>query len=186
MALVSYVEAIADGKIVKVPESYARREGLLIVKKVPDVVTEGTMTPLSRAVPGAPSHTKRGLLKFEEYRKPLRDDELRAGLTDHFHWELQKQRKVRNMTRKQVSDATGVKEEDIKLLENGVVGRDYVALSTLERYYGVNVRRGGSYLPHTPHASTTKSIVAASSVQAIADATAQDLMGKDISLVDEE
>ena len=186
MALVTYVEAIAQGKIVKVPEAYAKREGLLIVKKVQDVDT-GSPVPLSRAVPGAPSHTKRGLLKFEEYRKPLHDDELRAGLVDHFHWELQKQRKLKNITRKQVSDHTGLKEEDIKLLENGVVGRDYVALSTLERFYGINLRRGGSYLPQTPQGSVAQRPVggAPDSVKGVADATAQALLGNEISLLEE-
>ena len=187
MALVSYVEAIADGKIVKVPEDYARREGLLIVKRVPDVVS-GAVSPLSRAVPGSPSHTRRGLLQFETYRKPLHDDELRAGLSEHFHWELQKQRKLKNVTRRQVSAATSVKEEDIKLLENGVVGRDYVALSTLERYYGVNLRRGGSYLPQTPQGSVSArgALVSAVTVKEVADVAAEELLGKDIDLMDEE
>jgi transcriptional regulator with XRE-family HTH domain len=124
------------------------------------------------------------LLKFEEYRKPLRENELRAGLNEHFHWELQKQRKLKNLSRKQVAQATGLKEEDIKLLENGIIGTDYVALSALERYYGLNVRRGGSYLPHTPVASIGTRDSA--SVQAVADAKAHELLGDEISLIDDE
>lgn len=196
MALVSFVEAIEEGKIVKVPFDYARREGLLIVKHLD--AGPVAPSPLSSASPSArrllqapPAQfsserlVRKGILQFDAYRRPLRQEDHTTSLQENFHWELQRQRKLRGMTRKQVAQAATLSEEEVKQLELGIVGRDFIALHKLEVYYQINVRKGGSYLPQTPMASVA-SRASEDSVARIADAKVASLLGSDIALYDDD
>jgi ribosome-binding protein aMBF1 (putative translation factor) len=184
MALVSFVEAIEEGKIVRVPEDYAQREGLLIIKRLsdglsPDVPLTRSSPRLLQATPAQFSSerlARKGLLKFDAYRRPLRKEDHASSLIENFHWKLQRGRKLKGLTRKQVAGATGIAEEVVKELELGIVGNDFVALAGLERFYGINLRQGGSYLPHTPSASSP------TDVSTLADATARSLFGSDLVL----
>jgi len=193
MALVSFVEAIEEGKIVRVPLEYARREGLLIVKKLDDTPLSPSLpssSPLTRSfVRSSPAPftserlARKGILQFDSYRRSLRQDDNTASLQENFHWELQRQRKMRGMTRKQVAQAVSLTEEAIKQLELGIIGKDFVALHALESYYHINVRRGGSYLPQTPLASTSVR-EENDTLRSIADTQARSLLGSDIELFD--
>lgn len=196
MALVSFVEAIERGKIVRVPLDYARREGLLIVKQI---ATEPLPPPSSsspshstrRLLQAPPAHfsserlVRKGILQFDTYRRPLRQEDHTASLQENFHWELQRQRKLKGMTRKQVAHAVSLSEEAVKQLELGIVGKDFVALHKLESYYQINVRKGGSYLPQTPQGSVPPR-ASSETIHSLADTKAEELVGSDIALFEDE
>lgn len=136
------VEAIDDGKIVFVPESYARIEGLPIVRR-PEAKITGVEERSSKA--GISKNEKKGLLKFEEFRKPLKEEgSVLSELKDNFHWELLSRRKEKSLTRKQVSQAINVNEYELKMIEHGILlNEDFILVNKLQEFYGINLRKDG-------------------------------------------
>ena len=137
----SIVEALEDGRIVLVSEEYARREGLLIIRnnsethfnKQEQVKVEKEIVPI-----------KRGIKPFDEYRKPLKKNNVISELQDNFHWALLSKRKQKGWTRKQLAQTLYVSEEDLKLVENGVLPKDdLVLVSKLESFYKISLRKDG-------------------------------------------
>lgn len=141
------VDAIEEGRVVRVSADYAKKEGLLVLRKVdkkavtsPTVVNEQTRQGYKE---------RRSLMNFEPFRKPLRTDknDIISSLADNFHWILIRKRKERNLSRKQLAESLSVKEEDIKMIENGVLpSRDYILISQLENYFQVNLRKDSQNL----------------------------------------
>jgi len=116
------VEAIHDGKIIKVYEDDAIREGLFILKKHED--------------------------KLADFRKPLRwkSNNIAAELKENFHWDIVRKRKDRGLGRKQVASAIGCSENDLKSLENGILpSNDFVLINRLEQYFKINLRKGSGF-----------------------------------------
>lgn|SRR3989344_2438162 len=152
------VDALEEGKIVRVSEAYARREGLTILRTVSSPEQQEKFAALARSqklqqVKESP---------FESLRKPLRTkNDALAGLHEHFHWEILQLRKQRNLTRKQLAQAVGASESEMKMLENGVLpSDDFVLISKVERYFGVNLRKDASV--HAPAAHLLRKASAAS------------------------
>ena len=129
------VDALDDGIIVRVLESYALREGLPILRKwvppQPDYKSPNKLGPKETG-------------GMDAFRRPLRKEEegVRAALLDNFHWALRQKRQEMRLSRKQLASAVGASEQDIKFLENGVLlSNDFVLISALERYCGITMRR---------------------------------------------
>src|SRR3989338_2177107 len=97
------VEAIDDGRIVRVPEDYAVREGLLILKRP---------KPLAPAQPVAEQPADRRASGLDAFRKPLRykQNDVAGSLVDHFQWIVGQKRKEKGLTRKQVASAVQCSE----------------------------------------------------------------------------
>tara|TARA_Y100000310_G_C20700547_1_gene829428 strand:+ start:4595 stop:5161 length:567 start_codon:yes stop_codon:yes gene_type:complete len=136
-----YVEAIADGKIVKVSEEYAKLEGLPILRR-PALSFDRKETEQS-AKQREQEKEKVGL---EDLRKELNwsRNEVVKTLIDNFHWLILKRRRELGLTRRQFSVGSGVKESDLKMMENGKVPRDdFVLINRVEEFLGVNLRKTG-------------------------------------------
>jgi len=137
------VDAIEDGKIVRVSQGYAAREGLLILRK-PEISSGNTLqvkeqmklTPRLRG-------ERKAFFDIDKYRRPWHDkNEIIASLTGNFHWEVASRRKQLNLSRKQLASAINVPEEDLKMIENGnLPHNDYILISKLENYLKINLRR---------------------------------------------
>ncbi len=131
------VEAIEDGKIVKVTEEYARREGLLVIKRPelkPSFSKSNKIEPRS------------GMLKFELYRRPLRkvQNNVVSDLVENFHWIISQKRKQTGISRKQFAQALGESEDTIKFLENGILTiDDFILINKVQSYLGINLRKDG-------------------------------------------
>jgi len=133
------VDAIENGKIVRVDEEYAKEEGLFILKKVEPLIPPSQPQKKDRF-----RDEKRPL--FDDYRKSIHAsaDPLLSELKDNFHWDLLEKRRIKNITRKQLAQAIGSSEVEIKMIENGVLpSRDFVLISKLEKFYGINLRKSG-------------------------------------------
>lgn len=169
------VDAIEEGKIVRVTEEYAKREGLFILKKV-----ETENQPQQSSKKDRFKDEKRPL--FDDYRKSLHasKDPLLSELTDNFHWTLLEKRKVKNLTRKQVAQSLGVPEVEIKMVENGVLpSRDLVLINKLEKFYGINLRKGS-----INYQDSFRSKVVPSEPAGLKEGAQEVLSGSDIELVD--
>ena len=119
------VDAIEEGKIVSVSEDYAKREGLTILRKHEP---KNFLERNKQSQPASPRagiegrSYKKGILSFEELRKPLdwRKNQIVQELAEDFHWLITKARRERNMTRKQLANAIRESEDTVKKLENGI------------------------------------------------------------------
>ena len=174
--MVNFVEAIEEGRIVKVTEDYARREGLLIVRKQSDS-TEGNVSSnlsgfrqelvvggLGSGISGVPDRGRmsRRDFKMETLRKPLHyyKNEVVADLVDNFHWQISSVRKAKNMTRRQLAQKVGENEETIKMVENGILPQDnYILINKIQSTLGINLRKEGKKF-EVPKLSRTLSAAA--------------------------
>jgi ribosome-binding protein aMBF1 (putative translation factor) len=145
------VDALEEGRIVKVSEEYAKKEGLAVLRRyapkgygekaksaVPPVKNE-------RAEMGARAY-KRGILSFEDLRKPLdwKKHQIVQELVEDFHWVITKARREKNMTRKQLANAIKENEETVKKLENGIMPtNDFVLVNKIQDYLNINLRKDG-------------------------------------------
>ena len=137
MVPLKMVEAIDDGRIVRVPEDYAVREGLLILRK--------PQAPVS-AQPLVEERPEKRSSGLDAFRKPLRykQNDVVGSLVDHFHWIVGQKRKERGLTRKQVATAVQCSEHAIKMIENGILpAENYILINRIEKFLGVMLRKDG-------------------------------------------
>ncbi len=135
------VEAIEEGKIVRVTESYAKIEGLPIIRK-----------------PIAKRHPKKNTeedprLTFEDFRKPLnwKKNQVVSELSENFQWEIARKRKERGLTRRQLAKAIEETESNIKLLENGILPRnDFVIINKIQTFFNINLRKDKKDFAQSP------------------------------------
>lgn len=129
-----YVEAIENGKIVRVPEEYASTEGLLIIRRRQNGLGFAANPEAAKAI------TKPRFTMKKQSAYYLKND-LLSELKPNFHWELQKQRRVRNLSRRQLAKLCGVADGEIAALERGEISNNFIALSKIETFYGISVRK---------------------------------------------
>ncbi|RMD66209.1 helix-turn-helix domain-containing protein [Candidatus Pacearchaeota archaeon] len=145
----NFVEALEDGKIVRVREDYARREGLPIIRKP-------RIYQLHERLSSQPKQSKEVLSRKAgcDYTKPLLDylknpdewksEQVMSELVDNFHWIIKLERRKRGLTRKQLAKLLGESEDAIKLIENGVLpSKDFVLINKIQQVLGINLRKDG-------------------------------------------
>ncbi len=135
------VDAIEEGKIVRVSEEYARREGLLILRKNPHIPQQ-ELSPKDKKEEEA--RKNKGFIGMDDLRKPLKSQrtEVMNEMVENFHWILIQRRKAKGITRKKLADEVGESETNIKMIENGVLPmNNFILVNKLESYYGVSLRK---------------------------------------------
>ena len=94
------------------------------------------------------------------------------------------------MTRKQLAQALSVSEHEIKLLEHGLLpSDDFVLISKVEKYFGLNLRRDSN--ASAPATHLLRKVASNSSTQksesvAESEENGDTLLGKDDLLVEDE
>jgi DNA-binding transcriptional regulator YiaG len=169
------VEAIDNGRIVRVSEEYAKMEGLPILRRSnvenneKKPVSEGDLVK-RREFSGRgifeSSKNTRGLLAFEEYRRPLKrsESDVSNELVDNFHWEILKRRKEKEISRKQFASDLHVSEDEVKMVENGRLPRnDFVLINKIQSYLGINLRKDGQDFSRPVREKVENSLTASSS-----------------------
>ncbi len=133
------VEAIEGGKIVRVEASYARREGLPILRPIlPDIKKE-TAKENSKKEEGSffQASDLKAMLSHKQ-KNPLE-----KALVPNFHWQVVRARRERNITRKQLAKQVGFSLKEVQMLENGIFPtQNLVALAKLEEVLGISIRKG--------------------------------------------
>ena len=139
-----FVEAIEEGKIVKVSASYAKKEGLPILRK-------SKLAELQEGVKkSAPSYFKTkeygrtdlGMVA-DNFRKPeWKEKQVLSELIENFHWAIRFTRKRKGLTRKQLAKLINEREEDLRLIENGFLpAGDFVLVNKIQNALGINLRK---------------------------------------------
>src|SRR3989344_3162070 len=135
------VEAIEDGRIVRVSEDYARREGLTILRRP------------SYAQDKSTSETERKKIT-QEFRPHILDTlkrptgwkekQVLSELVDNFHWLIKIERKKRNLSRSQFAKTIEESEDAIKILEFGKLpSNDFIILNKVQKALNINLRKDG-------------------------------------------
>jgi ribosome-binding protein aMBF1 (putative translation factor) len=149
------VEAIFEGKIVRVSEEYANREGLLIVKRPQAEPAQAKAPPWQYE-----KNYGRKVVSVEKLRKPIGyyKNNVVKELIENFQWEILHARKVKNITRKQLANAVGINEEMMKMIENGILPEDnFIIINKVQDYLHINLRRDGkSFSPSVVPKTTPK------------------------------
>ena len=133
------VEAIEEGKIVRVPENYARREDLPILRRVDIEFSSSSRFK-------AKKEENVGVYGVDEFRRPLKWKENRVvqELVDNFHWEIVRERRRRDLTRKQFAELIGEDENILKKVENGILpSDDFILINKIQSTLGINLRKDG-------------------------------------------
>ena len=138
------VEAIDEGRIVRVSEEYAKREGLPIIRKVHSSIRKDEFFDLGREGKKNLESERKHLM--EDFRKPLNWNKQNVvkDLISNFHWEIRRKRKELEMTRVDLAKKVGESEETLKLLENGILPKsDFVLINKVQEALGIQLRKGG-------------------------------------------
>ena len=123
------VEAIEEGRIVKVTEEYAQREGLLVLRKHRLQIQEKQQK----------KKEEENLPELQDLRKAqyYKGNQVLSELIDNFQWHIIKKRRALGLTRKRLAEKLGETEHTIKLMENGVLPReDFVIVNKLQNFFG--------------------------------------------------
>lgn len=134
------VEAIEEGKIVRVSEDYARKEGLPILRRK----SSGFLPEQ-----GKKKEDEGGdRLMMDDYRKPLKwgENKVVKDLVINFNWYVSRERRKRNLSRKQLAEAIGEQEKAITMIENGILPRDdFVLVNKIEEKFGISLRKNKDF-----------------------------------------
>ncbi|MDP3881398.1 MAG: hypothetical protein Q8Q31_00785 [Nanoarchaeota archaeon] len=154
------VEAIDDGRIVRVPEKYALREGLPILRRK-ELSFLGT--PEKQAVMKDINNKERSQLdRMDALRRPLRvKNNVIASLSDNFHWHISSKRREFGWSRKQLAERINASEAEVKMIENGFLPKDdFILINKIEQVFGINLRKenvlGNKVFPSQNHNLRTK------------------------------
>ncbi|MBU0761043.1 MAG: hypothetical protein KJ600_04145 [Nanoarchaeota archaeon] len=136
----SFVEAIEDGKIVKVSENYAKREGLVILRKPEIKMNNPGTTPSYFSQESKES--KKPLTDYLKKKPDWKEKQVLQELLDNFHWHIRMQRRRMGLTRRQFSKMINESEEKVKILETGrLPTNDFVIINKVQKALGINLRK---------------------------------------------
>jgi ribosome-binding protein aMBF1 (putative translation factor) len=163
------VEAIEEGRIVKVPKEHALREGLPILRK---------QQPSSIVKPN-----EKSLLSFEKFRKPLnyKSSQVFQELADNFHWLITKKRRYLGLTRKQLALSINESEETIKQIENGILPKDdFKTINKIQSRLDLNFRKDKKDFEKSP-----RSLLKKDKIEEKKNKEESDIFGDDIELIED-
>ncbi|MFH1290565.1 MAG: hypothetical protein ABIH92_04095 [Nanoarchaeota archaeon] len=135
------VEAIEEGKIVKVSEHYAKREGLVILKK-PEIRINNPSTTPSYFSRDSKRERVKPLSHYLETKPDWRQQQVLQELVDNFHWQIRMNRRRLGLTRKQLAKMINEPDEDLRILETGhLPSKDFVLINKIQKALGINLRK---------------------------------------------
>ena len=183
-----FVEALEDGKIVRVSADYAKKEGLVVLRrgeKKKLYSTEKRVSPLSSA--DFKPVKRKSMLDFDELRKPLdwKKDQVVGALVENFHWIVTAERRKKNLTRTQAARAMGIEEHKLKLVENGVLQeKDFLLINKIQDFYKINLRKDKQNFSQTMRTlvESPKKEVKDSKKEEAKKNSSEEVIGKDIEL----
>jgi len=189
------VDAIEEGKIVRVTKDYARKEGLLVLRQIVSEKKETETHGWQRKY----GKKEEGRVLFDDFRKPLhwRNNQVFVELIDNFHWEIMKARKRRNMMRKQAAAGIGCSESDLKILESGLLpSNDFVLINKVQKFFNINLRKDKKDFtsdvkslvtaPVAPKKEEKKPYFVRRREDRESENSAESIVGAEIELIDED
>lgn len=185
------VEVIEDGRIAKVSEQYARREGLPILRRVTQqkpveekLPPSGIKTPLTKRL-------NQGLI-VDNFRKPdWKEDQVLQELIENFHWKIRVERRRQGFTRRQLAKKIGEKEDDLRKLENGILPtKDFILIHKIQDVLGIKIRKGNVDYSKSAHEMMQENVALGKSREKELrdrehDARLKQVYGEDIEILED-
>ena len=174
------VDAIEEGKIVKVSLDYAKKEGLTILRK-------STM-PSFHELKKTKQFSQEERISIDELRKPLRakKSQVIASLIENFQWEIAKKRRSLGFSRKQLALSINESESAIKLLENGILQKDdFVLINKIQERLNLNLRKDQQDFIQ-PARKLLKEEPAKPNIEKSSSQPNEELIGSDIQLIEDD
>lgn len=144
-----FVEAIEEGRIVRVTENYAKREGLPILRK-PEIrkseiqksdVQERIISQ-RREIRSKPKETMLGMYDTIRKKPSWKEKQVTSELIPNWQWYIRMQRRKKSLTRRQLSQMIHEPEESIRLIEMGCLpSEDFILLNKIQHTLNFNIRK---------------------------------------------
>ncbi|MBI2451992.1 helix-turn-helix domain-containing protein [Candidatus Pacearchaeota archaeon] len=190
-AVENIVEAISHGKIVRVSESYARSEGLPILRRQ---THEEFQKKLEKVYSPSKTQKQEEKIKPLQYlRKPAgwKEKQVVSELVDNFNWQIKFARRNRGLTRKQFAKMINEPESSLQMLEFGVLpSPDFILLNKVQQALGINLRKdqkdfGQSVKEMIEKAKENEKQEQLEKSKFKTAKSEEDLVGKDIEIADD-
>ena len=156
----NFVEAIENGKIVKVSEQYAKREGLPIIRR-PNI---GQISEQARPLPPSMETRLRIGERKHVHSPPKTHDNWKkqqvvSELVENFHWHIRMTRRKKGLTRKQFAKQINEPEENLMEIESGSLpSNDFVLINKIQQALKINLRRDRKDFSLSSHSLMEKTI----------------------------
>lgn len=138
------VEAIEEGKIVRVTEHYARREGLPILRRSPSMDALSQHSLPEEKMRKLKSEYKLDIHETLKKKPSWKEKQVMSELLENFNWIIRTERRKKNISRSQLAKMVGESEDDIKMLEYGVLPKDdFILINKVQQALNVNLRKDG-------------------------------------------
>ncbi|MCA9485924.1 MAG: hypothetical protein KC506_03710 [Nanoarchaeota archaeon] len=198
----NYVEAIEEGKIVRVSRAHALKEGLIILKNPELKIHKPGDTPSYYNKQEKPFNIKSQSTK--DYRKTFtaimdrkigwQEQQVLNELSENFHWQIRMERRRKNYTRKQLATHIGVPDEHLQIIESGrLPENDFILINKIQSALGINLRKDGKDFSKSPREIMESAVPAApkpSQEQKIGETkmtiSNSDLMDSGIEILEDE
>lgn len=140
-----FVEVIYEGKIMRVPETFAKEEGLPVIKKARIYEVKERVAEISeRKAKEIELENKKKIL--DNFKKPSdwKANQVAIELKENFNWLVSRARKNQGLTRKQLSTMISEPESHIKALEYGTIPtKDFILINKIQTALNINLRKDG-------------------------------------------
>lgn len=137
------VEAIEEGRIVKVSELYAKREGLPIIRRPHMGQIDEHHTPLSpKVTPQLKIGERRHIHDAPKVHDNWQKQQVVSELIENFHWRIRIERKRKGLSRKQLAKQINEPEANLMEIESGNLPRnDFVLINKIQQALNINLRK---------------------------------------------
>lgn len=182
----NYVEAIRDGEIIRIPESVALEEDLFILRKLGGAPQQTSVAAPMPALKRDNAAKGSVMSDWKAGRFGVKKNNVIADLAPHFHWEIAKARKQRNLTRHKLAQMIGAQEHEVKLLELGELpSDDFVLISRIEQLFGINLRNYAAASASVNLADLQKKNEQKKKDTSVPSVSNDGMAGNDIEILDE-
>ncbi len=177
------VEAIEEGKIVKVPESYARREGLPILRRSLSQTYQQKIPSYLEKKERPKTESRIDFMSKLKKSPTWKEKQVLSELINNWQWHIRTERRKKGITRKQLAELVNETESNIKMLEFGCLpSEDFVLINKVQKVLGINLRKDQKDF----NQSLQDMMQSKEPTKVKTNQSADELLGKDIDILDKE
>ncbi len=136
------VEAIEEGKIVRVYESYAKREGLPVLRKPNIGQIQKTYASLPPGLKKIQKQEETPIMEKMRKAPSWEEKQIISDLIDNFHWHINRARRNKGLTRKQFAKLINIPESSLEMIEyRRLPSNNFILIQKIEEVLGINLRK---------------------------------------------
>lgn len=182
------VDAIEEGKIVRVTEAYARQEALPILRKSPEIEAQQRTPQYLQEKKERPRDFKIDVIDTIKRAPTWKQKQVISELIDNWQWHIRNERRKKNISRTQLANSVGATEEQIKMLEFGTLpSEDFILINKIQKTLNINLRKDGKDFSMSVSDIMQQSLPKEKSYwEKLKEEKERKLSGKEIQILDDE